>query len=78
MRNAFPNAEMLIRELIRQYEGNNPLFPSANILKALAAIAGDVFGKRHARTKYLLRAHRRFGEVSHDLSQQQDYDPSRR
>ncbi len=72
----FSNAEILITESVQQYEANNPLFPSANILKTLAAIAGDVFGKRHAKTKNLMRTHRRISEVNHDLNRQQDYNPA--
>ena len=72
----FSNAEMLIRELIRQYEENNPRFPSENTAKELAAIAGKVLGKQHATTKYLSSAHQRFSELRHDLNEQQNFHPS--
>ena len=72
----FSNAEMLIRELIRQYEENNPRFPSENTAKELAAIAGKDLGKQHATTKYLSSAHQRLSEQRHDLNEQQNFRPS--
>jgi hypothetical protein len=73
----FPNAELLIKELIQQYEDNNPRLPSGNIVKALASIAGDVLGKRHRTTRYLASAHKRFDDVNHNLNEQRNYHPSR-
>ena len=72
----FSNAKVILMELIRQYEGNNPRFLSGSTVKELAAIAGEVLGKRHATTKYLSSAHRRFSDVSHDLNEQRNYHPS--
>ena len=72
----FSNAEALIRELIRQYEENNPRLLSGSTEEKLAAIAGDILGKQHATTKYLLSAHRRFTDLSHDLDEQRNYRPS--
>ena len=72
----FSNAEVLIRELIRQYEENNPRLPSGSAVKKLAAIAGEVIGKQQSTTKYLSSAHRRFTDLRHDLNEQLNYDPS--
>ena len=72
----FSNAKVIITELIQQYEDNNPRFLSGGLVKELAAIAGKVLGKRHARTKYLSSAHRHFSDVSHELNEQRNYHPS--
>ena len=71
----FSNAKVLIPELIRQYEENNPRLLSRSTVKELAAIAGEVLGRQHATTKYLSSAHRRFTDVSHDLNEQRNYHP---
>ena len=72
----FPNEKHLIAELIQQYEDNNPGIPSGSTVKTLAAIAGEVLGKRHATTKYLSRAHKCFDNLHHDLNEQCNYHPS--
>ena len=72
----FSNAEALTTELIRQYEENNPHMLSGSTEKKLAAIAGEVLGKRHPTTKFLSSAHRHYAHLGHDLNEQRNYYPS--
>lgn len=73
----FSNAKTLFTELIRQYEENNPRAFVGSTVKNLAAIAGEVFGKRHATTKYLSNTHRRLVEAVDGLNGQPDYYQSK-
>ena len=72
----FANATNLITEVIRQYQENNPGLPSERTVEKLAAIAGELLGKQHGTTKYLLGAHRRVANRSHDLNELHNYQPS--
>lgn len=73
----YPNAKTLIAELIRQYEDNHPRLPSGATVKALAKIASDIFGKRHATTRYLADSSKRFDALRNELNDQSNYQPSR-
>ena len=73
----FPNAKTLFTELIRQYEENNPRMSVGSSVKSLATIAGEVFGKRHATTKYLLNTHRRLAGSVDGPNEQQNHHPSK-
>lgn len=72
----FSNADVLIGDLIRQYEENSSHSSSAKTLRNLAVIAGDVLGKRHSTTRHLSRASRYELSVSRDLNEQSNYYPS--
>ena len=72
----FANSDVLIGELIRQYEENNARSPSGETLKKLALIASDVLGKGHSTTRRLSSTSRRELSVSRDLNEQTNYYPS--
>jgi hypothetical protein len=69
-----PNVKSLTKELIQQYQDNNPRPPSGNIMKALSSIAGDVLGKRQPTTRYLTSAYKRLDDVRHELNERMNYN----
>lgn len=71
----YSNRDDLFTELIRQYVANNPGIASSNILKTLASIAEEVFGKASDTYIYLSAAQERSAKVGSELSEQMNYHP---
>ncbi len=69
-RKCFTHAKVLIRELIQQFEDNNPRYLPGSTVKKLAAIAEEDLGKRHSMTKYLSDSQRPSSHINRDLIKQ--------
>ncbi len=67
------DVKTVTEELIAQYEQKNPGVLSEGMVKRLAELAGDVFGRRHPTTKYLSIMSRHLGRKNRDLNEQENY-----
>jgi hypothetical protein len=69
----YPNREILVSELIQQFEDNNPGMPMSDTVKTLASIAERALGKTSETTIYLNAAHKQFAKVRDELNEQMNY-----
>lgn len=67
------NYEMLVHELIKQFEDNNPGIPTNTTVEALASIAEKALGKASETTIYLLAAHKQFAKVIDEGNKHMNY-----
>lgn len=69
----YPNHEILVAELIQQFEDNNPGIPSDSTVKTLASIAERALGKASKTAAYLSAAHKHFGKVRDERNEHLNY-----
>ena len=69
----YPNHEILVSELIQQFENNNPGVPIDSTVKTLASIAKRALGKASKTTAYLSAAHEHFAKVRDERNEHMNY-----
>ena len=69
----YPNHEILVDELIHQFEDNNPGLPMDSTVKTLASIAERALGKASETTAYLSAAYEHFAKVRDELNEHMNY-----
>jgi len=69
----YPNHEILVSELIQQFEDNNPGVPMNSTVKTLASIAERALAKTSETTAYLSAAHEHFVKVRDERNEHMNY-----
>jgi hypothetical protein len=69
----YPNHEILVSELIQQFEDNNPGVSMDSTVKTLASIAERALGKASETTAYLSAAHEHFARVRGERNEHMNY-----
>lgn len=70
---SYQNQEILISELIQQFEDNNPGLPMDSAIETLASIAEKTFGKTSETTVYLSAACSHFAKVRDERNEHTNY-----
>jgi hypothetical protein len=69
---------MVVKELIQQFQENNPGAGLDSTVQTLASTAAESLGRNDETTKYLLAAHGRFKRIREEQNEHMNYHPASR
>ena len=69
----YQNQEKLVRELIQQFEDNNPELPMDSTVETLAVIAGGALGATSETARYLSSSHEHFRKMRVERNENLNY-----